>query len=220
MKDGADGQPVEKECQFLRSNGIDNLRRGMFCARASAVAKLIPEKEVNTPGGGILEIAQYDFHAQVCGTMHMRVAILLVADGSGWAEERTWADVAKQLLSWKVRIIAGRFANKYHPLILELKELIGYTLIATSPGSEHHFCLLGGVGDVKGDPKDVHSRSAVVKYSNWGRFHSITVRTPRVIIPYTVKGLISVNGFGSNRRSSRKQQRSKGAGPRQKQRKR
>ena len=218
MEDVPDGNPFERECQFLRSNGIGNLWRGMFCARASAVAKLIPEKEVKTPGGGILEIAQYDFHAQVCGSLRVRFAILLVGDGSGVAEETTWQTIAKHILKMGVRIVAGRFENKDHPLLLELKELIDYTLIATAPGSQHHFCLLGGVGDVKGDPTDVHSRSAVVKYSNWGRFHSITVRTPREIIPYTVKGLISVNGFGSNRRSSRVQQRSKGSGDRQKQR--
>ena len=190
----------------------------MFCARTSAVSNLIPDPEHKTPDQGSLYIAQYDFHAQVCGSIHMRFAILLVGDGSGVAEETTWALAAEKILKMGVRIVVGRFKNKDFPLIQELASRIRTTLIATSSGSPFHYCVLGDVGGVRGDGKEVHTIMAVASsaYVNFPRCHSIKVRTPRVNLDGTTKGLISINGNGSNRRSGKKQNRRMGAGERQK----
>ena len=149
----------------------------------------------------MLAIVQYDFHVPVCGSFHLRVAMLFTFPP--WpmtCQPLCWSKLAKRVVDKSVRLVVGPFKNKDHPLIAALSKLITTNTIATVANPEFPFCVLGEVVSIKGGGMVADTSSPVVD----GRFifpplHSITALTAQGCTDDTVNCIICLNASGSNR---------------------
>ena len=122
---GEDGKPKDIQCQFKTARCAERNRPTMFCGRASAVTRVSLAGVVCTPGDAVLQVAQYDFHAQVFGTVHVRAAMLpKVPSAQEGSDLYSWPEAAVQVVAAQVRILVGGFRDKDHPLIAQLSKII------------------------------------------------------------------------------------------------
>ena len=197
-----DGTQKERECQFLSLSGETWFGRdAMFCGSTQAVTAVERVGTFYTPGGGIINIAEYDLRATCFGTACFRVALLLMPPTKlPGSENYSWSDVALRLIGCRVRIIGcTEFENNHeHPLIKELNKYYQTNYIRRGTGSGFPICVLGEVSRFQGKPMEVTvartQEPPMNEYKIVPTTYSITVYTPAINVEKTVKGIISLDG--------------------------
>ena len=168
----------------------------MFCGSKQAVHAVKAVCTIYTPGGGIINIAEYDLRATCFGTVCFRVALLLMPPTKlPGSENDSWSYVALRLLPYNVRILGcTEFENHEHPLITELNKYIQTNYIRRGKGSEFPICVLGDVSRFQGKQKEVTAVRTHDKYTPCPLIYSITVYTPAINLEKTEHGIISLDG--------------------------
>ena len=185
----------------------------MFCGRASVVKTLALARDgMCTPGGGVLQVAAYEFYTPVCGCDNLHAAILYQPpstrpDGRQF-NVSWWQAVAIRVVYLDVRFVVGAFTCRRHPLIQALGLFVTTNFIETEADSDLPICVLGDVGCFKGPRSDtVHIAVAEGQPRHLPFIPSINYRPTTQKVEETVKAMISHNGSKANRQGGKVKER-------------
>ena len=173
----------------------------MFCGSTQAVDAVTFGTPLKIPDGGVIQIFQYDFNATYGGCTMLRVGLLQLPPSHNKPPTKEgWAKVATDVLSWQVRILGcPAIRSGDHPLITAFSSLIQTSHIMPSGrANEFPICVFGDVSEWYGEPRKVHNKVLGCQYMNFPQMYGVTVKTPKVIIENTMKGIIALHGWGLN----------------------